>query len=357
MNNYEKILITGGAGFIGGHLVDRFLKKSDSKIYNLDYLGYASNPYRIENSDKYKNRYLLIQADLKDVNSIGKAIIDTDPDLIIHLAAESHVDRSLDNPNSFIESNIIGTFNMLESSLKHYQKLSKERKKIFKFYHISTDEVFGSLSEKGQFNENTPYSPRSPYSASKASSDHLVRAWYHSYGLPIIISNCSNNYGPYQFPEKLIPLAILKGIEGEKIPLYGEGNNIRDWLYVDDHIDAILKIIYNGLIGETYCIGGNNEISNKKVLHLICNYLDEIIPKDEPHNSLITNVFDRPGHDFRYSISTKKIKNSIGWQPKTNFADGLLNTINWYLKNKEWCKKVQNFSGYKGERIGRKNLY
>ena len=276
--------------------------------------------------------------------------------MIIHLAAESHVDRSLDSPKPFIESNIVGTFNILDSAIKHFAKLSKKRQKFFRFYHISTDEVFGSLGNEGKFNETTPYSPRSPYSASKACSDHLVRAWYHSFGLPIIISNCSNNYGPYQFPEKIIPLAILKGLELKNIPLYGQGNNIRDWLYVGDHIDAIIEIIKKGNIGETYCIGGNNEISNKELLHLICEYLDELNPENAPHNKLIKHVSDRPGHDFRYSINTDKIKKSIGWEPKTNFKDGLKKTINWYLDNKNWCKKIQKISGYYGDRIGKKDL-
>ncbi len=355
MENLKKILVTGGLGFIGGHLVDRLIKETDSKIYNLDYLGYASNPYRFNNSTEINDRYFLFKLDLNNETSLDKAIIDCDPDLIVHLAAESHVDRSIESPRPFIESNIVGTFNILESALKHFEKLPKKRKKFFRFYHISTDEVFGSLGKTGKFNEQTSYSPRSPYSASKACSDHLVRAWYHSYGLPIIISNCSNNYGPYQFPEKLIPLAILKGIESKKIPLYGNGENIRDWLYVDDHIDAIIEIIKKGKIGETYCIGGNNEISNKKLLHFICIYLDELIPANAPHNSLIKNVSDRPGHDFRYSINTNKIKKSIGWSPKTDFKDGLKKTINWYLDNNNWCKKIQNNSGYFGHRIGKKN--
>ena len=356
MENFKKILVTGGSGFIGGHLVDRLIKETDLKIYNIDYLGYASNPYRIKNSAELKDRYFQIKLDLYNATSTDKAIKDCDPDLIIHLAAESHVDRSIDSPRPFIESNIVGTFNILESAMKHFETLSKKRQNFFRFYHISTDEVFGSLGETGKFNENTSYSPRSPYSASKACSDHLVRAWYHSYGLPILISNCSNNYGPYQFPEKLIPLAILKGIELKKIPLYGKGENIRDWLYVDDHIDAIIEIIQKGSVGETYCIGGNNEISNKKLLYLICEYLDQLIPENAPHNSLITNVSDRPGHDFRYAINTNKIKSSIGWQPKTDFKNGLKRTINWYLNNKNWCKKIQNISGYHGQRIGIKKI-
>jgi dTDP-D-glucose 4,6-dehydratase len=271
----------------------------------------------------------------------------------MHLAAESHVDRSIVSPGHFIESNILGTFNLLESCRKFFDSLSIEKKSKFIFHHISTDEVFGSLGEKGRFSESTPYDPRSPYSASKASSDHLVRSWYHTYGLPVIITNCSNNFGPWQFPEKLIPLVTLKAIQKEPIPLYGDGSNIRDWLFVEDHVDALLLAALKGKVGETYCIGGYGEKSNKEIVLKICEILDNEIPNQSPHNQLIKYVLDRPGHDKRYAIDPSKIENELGWEPKYGLEKGLRKTVLWYLKNYDWCQNIFKKGNYRLERLGK----
>ena len=354
IKNKYKVIVTGGAGFIGGTLIRKVLKEKDWFVYNLDKMGYASDLSWIKDSDDYKLRHFFLKIDLRNKEILEKTIKEIEPDLIIHLAAESHVDRSIDSPLNFIESNIIGTFNLLEASREYWKKTSDIKKKLFRFIHISTDEVFGSLGLDDKFDENTKYSPRSPYSSSKASSDHLVRSWYHTYDLPTIISNCSNNYGPYQFPEKLIPLSILKGIEGEKIPLYGNGLNIRDWLYVEDHVEALLLIVDKGEIGKSYCIGGFGERTNKEVQLKICKILDEATPKDFPHSSLITKVADRPGHDKRYAINSSLIQKKLGWTPKVTFEDGLKKTIYWYLKNSKWSYSIMQRSGYKGNRIGNK---
>ena len=348
-----KIIITGGAGFIGGALIRKLLKEKKYTIYNIDQLGYASDLSWIKNSQFEHSLHKFLKIDLRNKSILEKTIKDIEPDLIIHLAAESHVDRSLDNPTDFIGSNILGTFNLLEAARSFWRDTSICKKKAFKFIHVSTDEVFGSLGSEGKFDENTPYSPRSPYSASKASSDHLVRSWHYSYGLPTIISNCSNNYGPYQFPEKLIPLSILKGVRSEPIPLYGDGSNIRDWLYVDDHIEALLLIAERGEIGTSYCIGGFGEKTNKEVQLQICKILDNVIPKDFPHESLIKYVSDRPGHDERYAINSNRIKENLGWIPKVSFEDGLQKTVDWYLNNLEWCYLMMKKSGYFGNRIGK----
>ena len=356
----RKILITGGCGFIGSAVCRRILSESSVKIFNLDKISNVSDTTSIDrlliNLDSLaKERYFLLPIDISNFEKTKEAVKQADPDLVIHLAAESHVDRSIDSPSEFINSNIIGTFNLLESVRFHWNQLNINRKKNFKFHHISTDEVFGSLGDKGKFNEDTPYDPRSPYSASKASSDHLVKAWHHTYGLPTVLSNCSNNFGPWQFPEKLIPLAILKALSGQEIPLYGNGLNIRDWLYVEDHVDAILTIVVKGEIGESYCVGGNSELTNKEVLDYLCRELDIKKPANIKYSNLIKFVQDRPGHDQRYAINADKIKRELGWNPKHNFKDALSKTIDWYLKNLDWCDYVMKKSSYKTERLGLKN--
>ena len=348
----KKVLITGGAGFIGSAMVRRLLKENNNYIFNIDKLGYSSSLSSSGDLEAYRKRYFFFKEDLKNKLKINQLVNEIDPDLIIHFAAESHVDRSLDNPQEFIDSNVVGTFNILESTREHFKNLSLERKRSFKFHHVSTDEVFGSLNANGKFNEMTRYSPRSPYSASKAASDHLVNAWHHSYELPTTISNCSNNYGPFQFPEKLIPLSILKSLEGKKIPLYGDGMNIRDWLYVDDHIDAIMLILEKGAIGQTYCIGGFGEITNKDILEKLCAIMDKYCKKNFLHSELIEYVKDRPGHDRRYSINSNRIQKELGWMPKTSIEQGLEKTILWYIENQDWCEEVMKRSNYRGARLG-----
>lgn len=351
MNN--NILVTGGSGFIGSNFIQYLINHSDyKKIINLDKLTYAGNSdnlINIENDPRYK----FVKGDICNRDFINKIFHDYKPITIVHFAAESHVDRSIDGPKDFIDTNIIGTYNLLQESLNIYSKLNKESKSFFKFHHISTDEVFGSLGESGYFTEDTAYDPSSPYSASKASSDHLVRAWHRTFGLPITISNCSNNYGPYQFPEKLIPLMIINCLSNKELPVYGKGDNVRDWLYVEDHCKAIDLILKDGAIGETYNIGGNNEIKNIKIVKSICSILDTLEPTKslKQYSDLITFVSDRPGHDFRYSIDTTKIKNELNWGPEESFDTGLLKTIKWYLDNEIWWKKIQNHV-YNQERLG-----
>ncbi len=336
-----KVVVTGGAGFIGSQLINKLSNYKNLYIYNLDKLNYASDLNRIKFSSKEK-RYKFLKIDLYDEKSVKEAIFSIDPDFIIHLAAESHVDRSIKSPKVFIESNIFGTYNLLEAARSHWEKIDNERKNYFRFLHISTDEVFGSLGEDGFFSEKTAYDPRSPYSSSKASSDHLARAWYHTFGLPILITNCSNNYGPWQFPEKLIPLTIMKAIKKQKIPLYGDGLNVRDWLYIDDHIDALLKVLEKGEKGKSYCIGGNGEINNLKLVQKICKIIDTIKPFKEPHESFINLVKDRPGHDRRYSIDSSFIQKELGWKAKFNLDKGLFITVKWYINNFEWCNKISS---------------
>ncbi len=352
LEKFKKIIITGGAGFIGSAFIRNILKNSNSLIYNFDKLNYASDLESINNIPESEKNHFHYKIDLSDKKELFKLFELIKPDLVVHFAAESHVDRSINNPSNFIESNIVGTFNLLEASLKHWQNLNFEKKNIFRFHHVSTDEVFGSLGNSGYFDENTKYDPRSPYSASKASSDHLVRAWFSTYKLPISISNCSNNYGPFQFPDKLIPITILKLLKGEKIPVYGDGKYIRDWLHVEDHICALFEIINFSKVGKTYCIGGESEIRNIDLVKEICKLMDKYFPNNSPHNNLISFVQDRPGHDRRYAIDPSLIKKELNWEPKYNFYDGIEKTVEWYLNNLNWCKRLMLKSGYAGERIG-----
>ena len=349
-----RYLITGGAGFIGGALVRKLINNERNIVFNVDKLGYASDLQSIDNLNK-KNKfgnYTFLNIDLKDKDKIYEAIEKTKPDFIMHLAAETHVDRSIDEPYEFLKSNIIGTFNLLQASKEYWSKLTPSKKRTFRFHHISTDEVYGSLGQKGSFDEQTPYDPRSPYSASKASSDHFVRAWFHTYNFPILITNCSNNFGPWQFPEKLIPLVIAKALDGKIIPIYGDGLNVRDWLFVDDHVDGLLLVIKKGKVGESYCIGGNGERTNKYIVEFICSILDKRIPNNAPHSKLIEYVMDRPGHDKRYSIDSTKIQNELGWKSDLSLEKSLEETIDWYLSNKEWTNKILKKSNYSLDRLG-----
>ncbi|KGG00350.1 MULTISPECIES: dTDP-glucose 4,6-dehydratase [Prochlorococcus] len=336
----KKILITGGAGFIGGALIKRLLKEENNIIYNIDILSYKNGLTRIEEFNaSHRHKHYLVNLTNKEL--LINLFEQINPDAIFHLAAESHVDVSLSNPDQFIQSNVFGTFNLLEATRIHWNKITGSKKENFKFLHISTDEVFGSLGSTGKFNENSNYDPRSPYSASKAASDHFVNAWFHSYCIPTIITNCSNNYGPFQFIDKLIPLAITNGIKNLPIPLYGNGLNIRDWLFVDDHIDALLLIFKKGRIGEKYCIGGFGERTNKEVLEKICNSLDTFFPKEYPHIKLIQNVKDRAGHDKRYAIDPNKLTKELNWKPKISFDKGIELTIHWYLNNRTWWEYLK----------------
>ena len=350
-----KILVTGGAGFIGSAVVRHIINNTNDAIINVDKLTYAGNLESL-NSVCENNRYTFIQADICDAKLITDIFKQHQPDAIMHLAAESHVDRSIDGPSEFIQTNIIGTYTLLEAARQYWNQLPTDKKAAFRFHHISTDEVYGDLeSTTDLFTETTPYAPSSPYSASKASSDHLVRAWQRTYGLPTIVTNCSNNYGPFHYPEKLIPLIILNALEGKALPVYGNGQQIRDWLYVEDHARALYKIVTEGKIGETYNIGGHNEKANIDVVKTICSILEELVPNKpnniENYSDLITYVTDRPGHDLRYAIDATKIKNELNWVPDETFETGLRKTVEWYLKNLEWCESVQN-NKYNRERLG-----
>ncbi len=347
-----RVLITGGAGFIGSSVARRFIRESSDEILVFDKLTYAGNLDSlapIANSE----RYSFVRADICDHAAVAKALDDFRPDLVMHLAAESHVDRSIDGPAAFIETNLVGTFTMLNATLAYWRKLDDLAKGSFRFMHISTDEVFGSLGAEGLFHEDTPYSPNSPYSASKAGSDHLVRAWLHTYGLPTIVTNCSNNYGPYHFPEKLIPLMILNCLEEKPLPVYGRGENVRDWLYVDDHAAALMLVARKGKVGESYNVGGRNEMRNIDVVTLICGILDELRPRKSgaPHSDLITYVQDRPGHDLRYAIDCSKIERELNWTPAETFQTGIRKTVQWYLDNTEWWQAIRAGT-YRGERLG-----
>ena len=350
--NRRRILVTGGAGFIGGAMVRRLLADSEAEVFNLDKMGYASDLTSIEALPQAAERHTLLRVNLTDAVATAEAVRQADPDLVLHLAAESHVDRSIDGPAAFIDSNVSGTFHLLQAVRAHWEALPAERRDGFRFHHISTDEVFGSLGATGRFSETTPYDPRSPYSASKAASDHLVNAWHHTYGLPVVLTNCSNNYGSWQFPEKLIPVVILKAAAGELIPLYGDGANVRDWLYVDDHVDALLLAATRGELGRSYCVGGHGERTNKQVVESICTLLDQLLPAGAPHARLITPVTDRPGHDRRYAIDPARISSELGWQPSHSFEAGLEATVRWYLEHQDWCSQVRARAGYHGQRIG-----
>ena len=348
-----KILVTGGAGFIGSAVIRHIINHTDDEVLNIDKLTYAGNLASLKDIDQ-NLRYEFKQIDICDKEALEQVFGSFQPNLVMHLAAESHVDRSIDGPAEFITTNIVGTYTLLEVARHYWQSLSEVDKAKFKFHHISTDEVYGDLEGTSDlFTETTPYAPSSPYSASKASSDHLVRAWQRTYGFPTLITNCSNNYGPYHFPEKLIPLVILNALDGKALPIYGKGNQIRDWLYVEDHASALYKVVTEGKVGETYNIGGHNEKQNKEVVKTICRILDELKPQanGQHYESLITFVKDRPGHDLRYAINASKIANELNWTPKETFDSGIRKTVEWYLNNMEWCSRVQDGS-YQRERLG-----
>ena len=337
----QTIFVTGGAGFIGSALVRYLINSTDYQVINIDKLTYAGHLSKVD-AVKDDPRYQFQRADIVDARAMRQLFEAYRPQAVMHLAAESHVDRSIDGPAAFIQTNVVGTYTLLESARYYWNGLSSANQEAFRFLHVSTDEVFGELGEEGYFSEKTPYDPSSPYSASKASSDHLVRAWHRTYGLPVLITNCSNNYGPYQYPEKLIPVVILNALRGDPIPVYGRGENVRDWLYVDDHVRALTKVLEEGHVGETYTIGGHNEKRNIEVVEAICALLDEFVeaPVAGRHADLIEFVDDRPGHDFRYAIDASKIEEKLGWTPEESFASGLRKTVQWYLYHRDWCERV-----------------
>ncbi|MDU9408732.1 dTDP-glucose 4,6-dehydratase [Pseudomonas sp. zfem001] len=350
-----RILVTGGAGFIGSALIRHLIQNTEHEVLNLDKLTYAGNLESLTPVDD-NPRYRFVQGDIGDSECVAAILAEFQPDAIMHLAAESHVDRSIDGPAAFIQTNIVGTYSLLESTRAYWLGLSAERKAAFRFHHISTDEVYGDLHGVDDlFTETTPYAPSSPYSASKAASDHLVRAWQRTYGLPVLLTNCSNNYGPYHFPEKLIPLMILNALAGKPLPVYGNGQQVRDWLYVEDHARALLKVVSEGKVGETYNIGGHNEQKNLDVVRTICALLEELAPQKPAgiahYEDLITYVQDRPGHDQRYAIDASKIERELSWVPQETFQTGLRKTVQWYLDNLDWCRRVQDGS-YQGQRLG-----
>ncbi|MEL6522588.1 MAG: dTDP-glucose 4,6-dehydratase [Pseudomonadota bacterium] len=344
-----KLLVTGGAGFIGSAVV-RQAVAAGHQVINLDKLTYAACPANVAQVEG-SNSYHFEQADICDAPDVARILSEHRPDAIMHLAAESHVDRSIDGPADFVRTNVNGTYTLLEAARSYWTDQGKPAS--FRFHHISTDEVFGSLGSEGMFTEDTPYDPRSPYSASKASSDHLVQAWYHTYGLPILLTNCSNNYGPYHFPEKLIPVVILNALAGKPIPVYGKGENIRDWLFVEDHADALLTVLEKGVVGRSYNIGGENEARNIDLVQMICAILDRLKPIAKPYADLITFVTDRPGHDLRYAIDPTRIRTELGWRPSVTLEQGLERTVQWYLDNEAWWRALQDRSGV-GERLGTK---
>lgn len=352
-----KILVTGGAGFIGSAVIRHILSNTQDSVINVDALTYAGNLESLPNAEE-SGRYCFEHVDISNRAELDRVFNTHKPDAVMHLAAESHVDRSITGPAEFIQTNIVGTYNLLEAARDYWNTLSDDIKKVFRFHHISTDEVYGDLPHPDEqagelplFTEQTSYAPSSPYSASKASSDHLVRAWLRTYGFPTLVTNCSNNYGPYHFPEKLIPLVILNALEGKDLPIYGKGDQIRDWLYVEDHARALYKVVTEGEIGETYNIGGHNEKQNIEVVETICHILDSLVPKDTLYAEQITFVTDRPGHDRRYAIDSSKMQKELGWTPEETFETGLRKTVQWYLDNQVWCKNVQDGS-YQRERLG-----
>ena len=336
-----RIFVTGGAGFIGSALIRQLLKHSDHEVLNLDKLTYAGVLTSVAEVDQ-DPRYRFVQADIADGEVIPRVLAEFQPDLIAHLAAESHVDRSLDGPAAFIQTNLVGTFNLLQCALDYWRTLDSERQEAFRFHHISTDEVFGSLGDEGLFTETTPYDPRSPYSASKAGADHLVRAWGHSFGLPVLVTNCSNNYGPYHFPEKLIPLVIIRALLGHSLPVYGDGGNVRDWLFVEDHARALQTVFERAAPGSSYNIGGNSERTNLQVVHTICDQLDQRRPRADgrSYRQQIEFVTDRPGHDKRYAIDATRIRDDLGWTPQVDFEQGIGSTIDWYLTRRDWWEPL-----------------
>ena len=344
--------ITGGAGFIGGNFILNLMNSGGARVVNYDKLTYAGNLDTLSSIENHSG-YTFMQGDICDSENLNKIFEAHDIDYVVHFAAESHVDRSIDTPGDFIQTNVIGTFELLEAAKRYISSKISNQKKSFRFLHVSTDEVYGSLGERGLFTEETPYAPNSPYAASKASSDHLVRAYFKTYGLPVLTTNCSNNYGPYQFPEKLLPLMINNALKGKPLPIYGDGKQVRDWLFVEDHCKAILQVLEKGKIGEDYNIGGNNEISNLEVVKNLCELLDEMVPNSRfrPHANLIQHVTDRPGHDRRYAIDSSKIKNQLGWKPQESFETGLRKTLQWYLENNDWVERVMS-GAYRGERLG-----
>ena len=342
-----KLLVTGGAGFIGSAVVRQAIRDGHA-VVNLDALTYAAcldNVASVADAPGYR----FVQGDIRDAALLETVFTQHQPDAVMHLAAESHVDRSIDGPGAFIETNVMGTYTLLQAARGYWE--AQGRPEAFRFHHISTDEVFGSLGATGQFTEETPYDPRSPYSASKASSDHLVMAWHHTYGLPVVLSNCSNNYGPYHFPEKLVPVVILNALHGKPIPVYGAGENVRDWLYVEDHADALLTVVTQGQVGRSYNIGGENEARNIDLVRMICTLMDEMVPTGAPHDQLITFVTDRPGHDLRYAIDPKRMRGELGWRPSVTLEEGLRRTVRWYLDNRGWWQALQDRDGV-GQRLG-----
>ena len=352
MAGHRRYLVTGGAGFIGSAVVRQLIASGDAQVLNVDALTYSGN---LDNVSCLANHpaYRFARIDIRDGRAMREAVEGFQPDVIMHLAAETHVDRSIDGPGEFIQTNVVGTYTLLQVALGHWRELSPAAKASFRFHHVSTDEVFGSLGAEGLFCETTPYSPNSPYSASKAASDHLVRAWHHTYGLPVVLSNCSNNYGPFHFPEKLIPLVTLNALEGKPIPVYGDGSNVRDWLYVDDHARALRLIADRGRPGESYNVGGDSERRNIDVARLICTFVDELAPDAAigARERLITFVADRPGHDQRYAIDSTKIRAELGWTPTETFESGLRKTVAWYIDNRQWWERIRA-GAYRGERLG-----
>ena len=350
------LLVTGGAGFIGSALIRHLVAETDHSVVNIDSLTYAGNLESLGEAREHA-RHQFVCADVADASAVRDVFQTFEPSAVIHLAAESHVDRSIDAPAVFINTNVLGTFTMLQEARGYWQSLDSAAADRFRFLHVSTDEVFGSLGATGRFDEHSPYDPSSPYSASKAAADHMARAWHRSYGLPTMVSNCSNNYGPYQFPEKLIPLTILNAIEGKQLPVYGRGENVRDWLFVEDHVRALMVVLERGVPGETYLVGGGSEMRNIDVVTAICRALDELRPRTDgsSYESLIRFVEDRPGHDFRYAIDPRKLENELGWRPQEKFESALRKTVRWYLENVAWCQRVES-GAYQRQRLGLQSI-